>query len=117
MEDPVRAQQAALLVHLGDVGAHRDALVGGQHLSPVEPFVALAGADMETLAYELVQQGLAGAGPNEDSLHQKIVNRVERETIAQVMLDCNNVQTKAAAKLGINRNTLHKKLKEYELDL
>jgi len=26
------------------------------------------------------------------------------------------VQIKAAARLGINRNTLHKKLKEYELE-
>jgi len=74
-------------------------------------------ADVESLTYEVVQQGLSDAGPDEDSLHHKIVNRVERELIAQVMLSCNNVQTKASAKLGINRNTLHKKLKEYNLDL
>jgi DNA-binding NtrC family response regulator len=77
----------------------------------------LRGADMESLTYEMVQQGLANAGPGEDSLHNKIVNRLERELIAQVMLACNNVQTKAAAKLGINRNTLHKKLKEHNLEL
>jgi two-component system response regulator AtoC len=35
--------------------------------------------------------------------------------IAQVMAACDNVQIKAAARLGINRNTLHKKLKEYEI--
>jgi transcriptional regulator with PAS, ATPase and Fis domain len=74
------------------------------------------GADLETLTYELVQQGLSAAGPNEDSLHTKIVNRVERELIAQVMTSCDNIQTKAATKLGINRNTLHKKLKEYGLE-
>ena len=45
-----------------------------------------------------------------------MVNRVERELIAQVMTACESVQTKAATKLGINRNTLHKKLKEYGLD-
>lgn len=72
--------------------------------------------DLETLTYEVVQQGVAGAGPHEDNLHAKIVNRVERELIAQVMTVCDNVQIKAAAKLGINRNTLHKKLKEYGLD-
>jgi DNA-binding protein Fis len=32
------------------------------------------------------------------------------------MLSVGNIQTKAAAKLGINRNTLHKKLKEHGLD-
>jgi transcriptional regulator with PAS, ATPase and Fis domain len=73
-------------------------------------------ADLETLTYELVQQGLASAGPQEDNLHAKVVNRVERELIAQVMTSCESVQTKAATKLGINRNTLHKKLKEYGLD-
>jgi transcriptional regulator with PAS, ATPase and Fis domain len=73
-------------------------------------------ADLETLTCELVQQGLATAGPQEDALHTKIVNRVERELIAQVMAACDNVQTKAASRLGINRNTLHKKLKEYNLD-
>src|SRR5262249_5437283 len=76
----------------------------------------IRGADLETLTYELVQQGLTGAGPNEDSLHTKIVNRVERELIAQVMSSCDNIQTKAATRLGINRNTLHKKLKEYGLE-
>ena len=45
-----------------------------------------------------------------------IVNRVERELIAQVMAACDNVQIKAAERLGINRNTLHKKLKEYGLE-
>ncbi len=74
------------------------------------------GVDMETLIFEVVQQGVNGAGPTEDNLHSKVVNRVERELIAQVMLSVSNVQTKAAAKLGINRNTLHKKLKEYHLE-
>ncbi|MHC4401594.1 MAG: sigma-54 interaction domain-containing protein [Planctomycetota bacterium] len=73
-------------------------------------------ADLETLSFELVEQGLAAAGPAEDSLHAKIVSRVERELISQVMTACNGVQVKAAARLGINRNTLHKKLKEYDLD-
>jgi DNA-binding NtrC family response regulator len=76
----------------------------------------LRGADLESLTYAVVERGLSDAGPNEDNLHAKIVNRVERELIAQVMLNCNQVQTKAAARLGINRNTLHKKLKEYNLE-
>ena len=73
-------------------------------------------ADVETLTYALVQQGVTTAAANEDNLHAKIVNRVERELIAQVLLSCDNVQIKAAARLGINRNTLHKKVKDYGLD-
>jgi DNA-binding NtrC family response regulator len=76
----------------------------------------LRGADLESLTCAVVERGLADAAASEDNLHAKIVNRVERELIAQVMLSCNNVQTKAASRLGINRNTLHKKLKEYELE-
>jgi DNA-binding NtrC family response regulator len=73
-------------------------------------------ADLETLAAELVEQGLHSAGPNAENLHAVIVNRVERELIAQVLAACEGVQTKAAVRLGINRNTLHKKLEEYQLD-
>jgi transcriptional regulator with PAS, ATPase and Fis domain len=72
--------------------------------------------DLETLAAELVEQGVVNAGPNAENLYAAIVNRVERELIAQVMAGCDNVQTKAAVRLGINRNTLHKKLEEYDLD-
>jgi DNA-binding protein Fis len=78
--------------------------------------VRVRAADLESLTFELVQQGLASAGAQEDNLHAKVVNRVERELIAQVMTSCDSIQTKAATKLGINRNTLHKKLKEYGLD-
>jgi transcriptional regulator with PAS, ATPase and Fis domain len=70
----------------------------------------------EELTEELVVQGLNSAGEEENDLHCRIVNRVEREVISQVMMMCDSVQIKAAARLGINRNTLHKKLKEYGLD-
>lgn len=72
--------------------------------------------DLDTLIGELVQHGLAGASPQQDNLHSAIVDRVERELIAQVLAACDSVQIKAAARLGINRNTLHKKLKDYGLD-
>ena len=72
--------------------------------------------DPEILAQELVQQVVAASGPHGEDLYNKIVNRVERELFAQVLASCDNVQIKAALKLGINRNTLHKKLKEYGLD-
>jgi len=72
--------------------------------------------DLDTLTYEVVQHGLSTASADEDNLHTKIVNRVEKELIAQVMAATGGVQTKAAQKLGINRNTLHKKLKEYNME-
>ena len=72
--------------------------------------------DIESLAAELVGFAQESAEASEDSLYAKVVSRVERELISQVMVDCDNVQIKAAARLGINRNTLHKKLKEFGLE-
>lgn len=72
--------------------------------------------DPEILAQEMVQQIIAAAGANGEDLYNKIVNRVERELLSQILASCDNVQVKAAARLGINRNTLHKKLKDHGLD-
>ena len=72
--------------------------------------------DVNTLAAELVQEGITAAGAQAANLHAAIVNRVERELIAQVLASCDGVQPKAADRLGINRNTLHKKLEEYGLE-
>jgi transcriptional regulator with PAS, ATPase and Fis domain len=74
------------------------------------------GVDLETLVTEVVEQGLSAAQADEIDMHDKIVNRVERELIVQVMQACNNVQTKAATRLGINRNTLRSKLQQYNLE-
>ncbi len=73
-------------------------------------------SDPATLAAELVRRGIETAGPDADNLHTAVVDRVERELIAQVMAACDGVRVKAADRLGINRNTLHKKLKDYGLD-
>ena len=74
------------------------------------------GGDLDSLSRELVEQGLQTAGPDDDTLFDRIVSRVERELIAQMLAACNGVQLKAAARLGINRNTLRKKLLEHGLD-
>jgi transcriptional regulator with PAS, ATPase and Fis domain len=76
----------------------------------------IRGVDLDTLVYEVVQQGVSQLGADENHLHEKIVNRVEKELISQVMQLCNSVQTKAAGRLGINRNTLRAKLIEYNLE-
>ena len=74
------------------------------------------GGDLDSLARTLVEQGLATAGPNDDNILDRVVSRVERELISQMLAVCGGVQLKAAARLGINRNTLRKKLVEHGLD-
>jgi transcriptional regulator with GAF, ATPase, and Fis domain len=74
------------------------------------------GGDLDSLARELVEQGLATAPPGDDTLFDRVVSRVERELIAQMLAASGGVQLKAAARLGINRNTLRKKLLEHGLE-
>lgn len=72
--------------------------------------------DETEMIREFVYAGISKSEADSKDLHDRIVNPVEKELISQVMESCGNVQTKAAARLGMNRNTLYKKLKEYGLD-
>lgn len=74
------------------------------------------GRDLTGLCEEFVSRGIAEAGPHSENLHDKVVSLAEKELIAQVLRACQGVQTKAATRLGINRNTLHKKIDDYGLD-
>jgi DNA-binding NtrC family response regulator len=69
--------------------------------------------DVQGLIQSLVRSGIQSGSNELGSLYDRLVGGVERELIEQVMQLCDNVQVKAAARLGINRNTLHKKLNEY----
>jgi DNA-binding NtrC family response regulator len=85
----------------------------GDRAAPAAPG---RGGDLDSLARDLVEQGMTTAGPNDENLFDRIVSRVERELIAQMLAACGGVQLKAAARLGINRNTLRKKLQEHGLE-
>ncbi|MCS6975608.1 MAG: sigma-54 dependent transcriptional regulator [Gemmatales bacterium] len=72
------------------------------------------GDDLAGMVQRLVRTALRTIGPESSvKVYQHLVGSVERELIEQVLQECGNVQIKAAARLGINRNTLHKKLLEY----
>ena len=83
--------------------------------APPRPIRA-RGGDLAHLTAELVRQGVLAAGPGANDLYDRIVGQVERELIQQVLASCDRVQIKAAARLGINRNTLHKKISEFKID-
>lgn len=69
--------------------------------------------DLATAVDELVRLALQSSSSEEGNLFDKVVGAVERELIEQVLAQSDQVQIKAAARLGINRNTLHKKLKDF----
>lgn len=54
-------------------------------------------------------------GQEPTNLHNFFINEVEKPFLEVVMQRVNGNQTKAADILGINRNTLRKKLKTYDL--
>jgi transcriptional regulator with GAF, ATPase, and Fis domain len=71
------------------------------------------GNNLQALIQNLVRVGIQTIPPDEKRLYRRVVEGVEQELIEQVMRLCGDVQVKAATWLGINRNTLHKKVEKY----
>jgi Nif-specific regulatory protein len=69
------------------------------------------GGDLAALIQQVVHLGIQTLPRG--TLDKGVVEAVERELIEQVVQRCGGVRIKAAEWLGINRNTLHKKLDEY----
>ncbi|GIX02523.1 MAG: sigma-54-dependent Fis family transcriptional regulator [Thermogutta sp.] len=88
-----------------------DAVVGRQ-----SPRLGYRRRNLDRMIRDLVSTALSQFFPGKGNLYEEIVGRVERELILQVMDRCHHVQIKAAAQLGLNRNTLRKKLKEWGLE-
>ena len=58
-------------------------------------------------------RALVGIDPH--GIHEKLIRAVEKPLIEVVMAQADNNQSKAAQWLGLNRNTLRKKLLEHQL--
>jgi Fis family transcriptional regulator len=54
-------------------------------------------------------------GQDVTNVYQMVLNEVEAPLLQSVMLYTRNNQTKASEVLGLNRGTLRKKLKQYDL--
>jgi len=106
------AMERAVVLADGDelaVGLLPEQILEGSDVLPGDSALG----PLDRLARDVVAQGLRLPLPGGGGAHTQIVDAVERELILQVMQQCQHVQTKAAARLGMNRNTLHKKLKQY----
>jgi two-component system nitrogen regulation response regulator GlnG len=73
-----------------------------------------AGAGLEELVVREVDEALA-AGASD--LHEALLRRIERPLLERVLSHTGGNQLRAAALLGINRNTLRKKLTELGIDV
>ncbi len=72
--------------------------------------------DVESLCRELVARGMTDTDASGTGVYDYVVSLAEKTLIQHVLGVCQGVQTKAATRLGINRNTLHKKIQDYGLD-
>jgi Nif-specific regulatory protein len=72
-----------------------------------------APTDVPSLIHALVRAGIHAPRPGGVKLHEFLVDGVERELIEEVLRESGDNQVKAADRLGINRNTLHKKREAY----
>lgn len=71
-------------------------------------------SSIDALCTELVNLGLSTV-QEEGQAYEQVIGRVEKELLLQVLRSYQGTQTKAASRLGINRNTLHKKVEDYGL--
>ena len=74
-----------------------------------------ASEDLESLCADLVSRRLAQIGEDSTDVYNEVMNVIEKELLLQVLRQSQGVQTRTAARLGINRNTLHKKIEDHNL--
>jgi Nif-specific regulatory protein len=86
-------------------------------LRPAKGAAGGGGTDVRGLIRTLVRAGLQTPLPDGvKGYHPFLVDGLERELIEEVMRQFGGTQIKAAERLGINRNTLHKKVEQYKAD-
>jgi Nif-specific regulatory protein len=71
---------------------------------------------LETLARRLAEQAISDYELREGQIHQLVIEQIERALIERALNKCDGIKTKTADFLGINRNTLNKKVKELGID-
>ena len=71
------------------------------------------GSQIDSIIDDLIYASLERAGPDACDLYDRIVVAVNDKLISRVYAECDHIKTKASARLGINRNTFHNKLKEH----
>jgi Nif-specific regulatory protein len=71
---------------------------------------------IETLTRRLADQAIADYELREGEIYQLVIDQIEHALIDRALAKCGGVKTKAADFLGINRNTLNKKVKDLGIE-
>src|SRR5438876_992168 len=75
-----------------------------------------ASESIETITKRLAEQAMADYEMREGEIYQLVIDQIERSLIDRALARCDGVKTKAADFLGINRNTLNKKVKDLGIE-
>jgi len=71
---------------------------------------------IETLTRRLSDQAISDYELREGEIYQLVIDQIEHALIDRALAKCGGVKTKAADFLGINRNTLNKKVKDLGIE-
>jgi DNA-binding protein Fis len=71
---------------------------------------------IETLTKRLADQAITDYELREGEIYKLVVEQIEHALIDRALHKCGGVKTKAADFLGINRNTLNKKVKDLGIE-
>jgi Nif-specific regulatory protein len=71
---------------------------------------------IETLTKRLAEQAITDYEMREGEIYQLVTDQIEHALIERALQKCSGVKTKAADFLGINRNTLNKKVKDLGIE-
>jgi Nif-specific regulatory protein len=75
-----------------------------------------ASESIETLTRRLSDQAISDYELREGEIYQLVIDQIERALIDRALAKCGGIKTKAADFLGINRNTLNKKVKDLGIE-
>jgi Fis family transcriptional regulator, factor for inversion stimulation protein len=82
-----------------------DSVLNVNELSNVDSF--------EKMIDLLIDRELASDGSGQ--LFHRVMSCVEKTLVEKAFVECGHVQTRTAERLGVNRNTIHKKLLKHDL--
>jgi DNA-binding protein Fis len=71
---------------------------------------------IETLTRRLADQAIGDYELREGEIHSLVIDQIEHALIDRALSRCGGVKTRAADFLGINRNTLNKKVKDLGIE-
>ena len=77
---------------------------------------SIASEDLDGIVHRLADQAISEYALREGQIYDLVIHQVEKALLEKALQRCGDVKIKAADFLGINRNTLNKKVKEMGIE-